>query len=59
MSWPTAQPYQVELATAEWVDWYNNQRLYSTIRHVPPTEYRIDVPRSTPALRGGWSWQLR
>ncbi|MEH1096616.1 integrase core domain-containing protein [Micromonospora sp. CPCC 205739] len=30
---------QVELATAEWVDWYNNQRLHSAIGHVPPTEY--------------------
>jgi putative transposase len=30
---------QVELATAEWVDWYNNKRLHSAIGHVPPTEY--------------------
>lgn len=30
---------QVELATAEWVDWYNNQRLHSAIGHVPPTEH--------------------
>lgn len=30
---------QVELATAEWVDWYNNQRLHSAIGHLPPTEY--------------------
>ncbi|MFD0974077.1 IS3 family transposase, partial [Plantactinospora endophytica] len=30
---------QVELATAEWVDWYNNQRLHSAIGHVPPAEY--------------------
>ncbi|NHO85120.1 transposase [Micromonospora sp. CMU55-4] len=30
---------QVELATAEWVDWYNNQRLHSATGHVPPAEY--------------------
>ena len=29
----------VELATAEWVDWYNNKRLHSAIGHVPPAEY--------------------
>ena len=30
---------EVELATAEWVDWYNTQRLHSAIGHVPPEEY--------------------
>ncbi len=30
---------EVELATAEWVDWYNNQRLHSAIGHIPPTEH--------------------
>jgi putative transposase len=29
----------VELATAEWVDWYNTARLHSAIGHVPPAEY--------------------
>src|SRR5947209_2848019 len=29
----------VELATAEWIDWYNNRRLHGEIGHVPPTEY--------------------
>ncbi|MEZ0109631.1 transposase InsO family protein [Catenulispora sp. EB89] len=29
----------VELATAEWTDWYNNHRLHGEIGHVPPTEY--------------------
>jgi putative transposase len=29
----------VELATAEWVDWYNTSRLHSAIGHVPPAEY--------------------
>jgi hypothetical protein len=35
----TAQPWrtidEVELATAEWVDWFNHRRLY---------EYRWDIP---------------
>jgi putative transposase len=29
----------VELATAEWVDWYNAKRLHSAVGHVPPDEY--------------------
>ncbi|MGN9914762.1 IS3 family transposase [Phytohabitans sp. LJ34] len=29
----------VELATAEWVDWYNTTRLHSAIDHVPPDEH--------------------
>ena len=30
---------QVELATAEWVDWWNRRRLHSAIDHLPPAEY--------------------
>jgi transposase InsO family protein len=29
----------VEYATMEWVDWYNNRRLHSLLGHVPPEEY--------------------
>ncbi|WP_405884516.1 MULTISPECIES: integrase core domain-containing protein [unclassified Streptomyces] len=29
----------VELATAEWVDWYNYRRLHGETGHVPPAEY--------------------
>ena len=29
---------QVELATLEWVWWFNNQRLHSEIGNVPPVE---------------------
>ena len=29
----------VELATAEWVDWWNYRRLHSAIGNLPPAEY--------------------
>ncbi|MDX3095472.1 integrase core domain-containing protein [Streptomyces sp. ME01-24h] len=29
----------VELATAEYVDWYNHRRLHGEVGHVPPIEY--------------------
>ena len=35
--WRTLE--QVELATAAWVDWYNNRRLHSAIGDLPPSEY--------------------
>ncbi len=30
---------QVELATAEWVDWWNHRRLHTAIDALPPAEY--------------------
>ena len=30
---------QVTMATAEWVSWYNNDRLHSTCGDMPPAEY--------------------
>src|SRR5437763_6299948 len=30
---------QVELATAEWVDWWNHRRLHSAIRDMQPAEF--------------------
>ncbi len=32
----------VELCTAEWIDWYNNRRLHGEIGHVPPVEYETE-----------------
>ena len=29
----------LELATLEWVDWFNNRRLFGALGYVPPTEY--------------------
>jgi putative transposase len=36
-SWSTVP--QVELATAGWVDWWNNRRLHSACGDVPPAEF--------------------
>jgi putative transposase len=30
---------QVELATGQWVFWYNTRRLHSSIGDLPPAEY--------------------
>lgn len=35
---PWRTPEQVELATLEWVDWFNNRRLHSSIGDIPPVE---------------------
>ena len=35
--WRTAE--QVELATAAWVDWWNQRRLHGAIGAIPPAEY--------------------
>lgn len=32
----------VELATAEWVDWFNNQRLHTAIGDNPPHEHETN-----------------
>ncbi|WP_345042158.1 IS3 family transposase [Streptomyces sannanensis] len=38
---------QVELATAEWTDWYNHTRLHGEIGHIPPAEYEANHYRGT------------
>jgi putative transposase len=42
----------VELGTAEWIDWYNNRRLHGEIGHVPPVEYETAfyLTRPNPQL---------
>jgi transposase InsO family protein len=42
----------VELGTAEWIDWYNNRRLHGEIGHVPPAEYETEfyLTLSNPQL---------
>ncbi len=44
----------VELATMEWVDWYNNDRLHSHCGDIPPIEYKdlfyaVHAPAPAPA----------
>lgn len=36
---------QVELATLDWVDWFNNKRLLSSIGDIPPAEYEENYYR--------------
>ncbi|GAB2865207.1 hypothetical protein GCM10022221_76840 [Actinocorallia aurea] len=37
----------VELATAEWTDWYNHRRLHGEIGHIPPAEYETNYYLNT------------
>ncbi len=32
---------EVEFATLEWVDWFNNRRLLDAIGYVPPAEFEM------------------
>jgi putative transposase len=45
----------VEFATLEWVDWYNNRRLLEPLGYVPPAEFESAYYRSqrTPAMQAG------
>lgn len=36
----------LEIATLEWVDWYNHRRLHSSIGDVPPAEYERPLLRA-------------
>jgi len=46
---------QVEFATLEWVDWFNNRRLLGPIGNIPPAEYEELYDRSVeaPAMMAG------
>ncbi|WP_257162018.1 integrase core domain-containing protein [Corynebacterium cystitidis] len=39
----------VEHATAEWFQWYNHQRLHSSIGYLPPVEYYNNQHAATMA----------
>ena len=41
---------QVELATAEWVDWWNQRRLHGAVSDIPPAEFEALNYRSTAPL---------
>ncbi|CAO0830873.1 putative transposase for insertion sequence element IS986/IS6110 [Streptomyces microflavus] len=36
----------VELATAEWIDWYCHRRLHGEIGHIPPAEHETNYYRA-------------
>lgn len=43
----------VEYATLEWVDWYNNRRLHSACGHTPPVEYEAIYYREHQPIPAG------
>ena len=43
----------LELATLEWVDWFNHRRLFSAIGYVPPAEYEANLYRGTVPAEAG------
>ncbi len=43
----------VEYATFEYVDWFNNRRLHSEIGHVPPAEFETQFYNQQPAPTAG------
>ncbi len=43
----------LELATLDWVDWYNHRRLHGAIGYVPPAEYEASLNRETVPAQAG------
>ena len=41
----------VEYATLEWVDWFNNHRILEPIGNIPPAEYEANYYRQTSPAR--------
>ncbi|WP_139317649.1 integrase core domain-containing protein, partial [Pseudonocardia sp. Ae150A_Ps1] len=46
---PWAGISDLELAVAEYVDWYNHRRLHGELGFVPPVEYEIHNATTTTA----------
>jgi transposase InsO family protein len=46
---------EVEFATLEWVDWFNNRRLFEPIGNIPPVEFEAMYyeRQEAPAMRAG------
>jgi putative transposase len=43
---------EAEYRTAEWIDWYNHDRLHSSLGYIPPTEYeQAHYDRLLPVLQ--------
>ena len=45
----------LELATLEWVDWYNHRRLHGELGHVPPAEHETSYYAQHPSDNKGWT----
>ena len=44
----------IELATAGYIEWFNNRRLHSAIGHIPPAEHEASYYAQTePRLPAG------
>ncbi len=39
----------LEIATVEYIDWFNHRRLHGELRMVPPVEFEQDHYRHNPA----------
>jgi transposase InsO family protein len=52
---PWRHAEEVEFATLEWVDWFNNRRLLEPIGYIPPAEYEAAYYETltTPAMGAG------
>lgn len=55
--WKTKEA--VELATLEWVSWFNHQRLLEPIGYIPPAEAEANDYRqqATGSRLPAWHWQ--
>src|SRR4051794_3517574 len=42
---------EVEAATAEWVQWYNTERIHSSIRYMPPIEKEMEYASTIASRR--------
>ena len=45
----------VEFATLEWVDWFNNRRIFKTIGNIPPAELE-QVYYNQEKVSSGMDW---
>lgn len=48
----------VEIATVEYIDWYNNRRLHGELGHVPPAEYEA-LHAMTQPVTATWNQLTR
>ena len=46
---------EIEFATLEWIDWFNNRRQFGPIRNIPPVEFEAlyDGSQQAPARVAG------